>query len=206
MACVCSCNLPLALLAEWLGSFKVLYICVAAVTQWQEWNGYWKKSQHRKLFWRVFLPLLGLEPMTFWLQVWRSNHWAIPAPQSRSWLYFSHSGSEKVKRRKLFYWQVHVQLSLDFVWFLHHVISILYYMGMTIHVMLVTFCQKRNTFPALTKPLMFVFYACRFSKIFEIQCGNIWWALHWIMTGHIYLFVTLLVYMLLLIHLCLIFF
>ena len=123
-----------------------------------------------------------------------------------SWLYFSHSGSEKVKSRKLFYWQVHVQLSLDFVWFLHHVISILYYMGMTIYVMLVTFCQKRNTFPALTKPLMFVFYACHFSKIFEIQCGNIWWALRWIMIGHIYLFVTLLVYMLLLIHFCLIFF
>ena len=118
-----------------------------------EWIPKKESAQKVILEKKMFLPLLGLEPMTFWSQVWRSNHWAIPAPQSRSWLYFNHSGSEKVKRRKLFYWQVHVQLSLDFVWYLHHVISIIYYMGMTIYVMLVTFCQKEKHISCFDKSL-----------------------------------------------------
>ena len=47
------------------------------------WNGYRNMSQHRKLALekKIHLPLLqGLEPMTFWLWVPHSNHWAIPAP------------------------------------------------------------------------------------------------------------------------------
>ena len=54
---------------------------VTAVTR--GWNGYWNKSQHRKLtLEKKILPLLlqGFEPMTFRSWVWRSNHWAIPAP------------------------------------------------------------------------------------------------------------------------------
>ena len=41
-SCVCSCNLPTALLAEWPGSF-----IATAVTR--GWNGYRDKSQHRIL-------------------------------------------------------------------------------------------------------------------------------------------------------------
>ena len=46
------------------------------------WNGYWNKSQHRKLTLenRILLLLLqGFEPMTFQSQVRRSNH-SYPAP------------------------------------------------------------------------------------------------------------------------------
>ena len=53
----------------------------AAVTQ--GWNGYQKKSQHRKLtLEKKILPPLqqGFEPATFQSRVRRSNHWAIPAP------------------------------------------------------------------------------------------------------------------------------
>ena len=54
-----------------------------AVTQ--GWNGYQNKSQHRKLTLekKILLPLQqGFEPTTFRSRVWRSNHWATPAPQS----------------------------------------------------------------------------------------------------------------------------
>ena len=47
------------------------------------WNGYWNKSQHRKLNMekKILLPLRwGLKPKTFLSWVWRSNHWAITAP------------------------------------------------------------------------------------------------------------------------------
>ena len=56
-----------------------------AVTQ--GWNGYRNKGQHRKLtLEKKILPPLqqGFEPATFLSRVWRSNHWAIPAPRSRS--------------------------------------------------------------------------------------------------------------------------
>ena len=48
------------------------------------WNGYRNKSQPRKLtLEKKILPPLqqGFEPATFRSRVWRSNHWAIPAPQ-----------------------------------------------------------------------------------------------------------------------------
>ena len=47
------------------------------------WNGYRNKSQHRKstLEKKILPPLQqGFEPATFQSRVWRSNHWAIPAP------------------------------------------------------------------------------------------------------------------------------
>ena len=49
----------------------------ATVVTWG-WNGYQNKSQHRKLTPEKKILLLGLEPATFWLRVWHSNHWAIP--------------------------------------------------------------------------------------------------------------------------------
>ena len=77
---------------------RKVYVCLVVTCQlhfWQNdrgllratavtwgWNGYWNKSQHRKLtLEKKILPLLqqGFEPTTFWSQVWRSNHWAIPA-------------------------------------------------------------------------------------------------------------------------------
>ena len=76
-ACVFSWNLPLALLAKWLGSFTC-YCSNMGV------NGYWNKSQHRKLTQeKRILPLLmlGLEPVTVWSWIQCSNHWAVPAPQ-----------------------------------------------------------------------------------------------------------------------------
>ena len=51
------------------------------------WNGYWNKSQHRKLtLEKKILPPLqqGFEPATFWSWVRRSSHWAIPAPHIRN--------------------------------------------------------------------------------------------------------------------------
>ena len=63
----------------------------AAVTR--GWNGYRNKSQHRKLtLEKKILPPLqqGFEPATFRSRVQRSNHWAIPTPQTmwivNSWL------------------------------------------------------------------------------------------------------------------------
>ena len=53
------------------------------------WNGYWNKSQHRKLTLenRILLLLLqGFEPVTFQSQVRRSNH-SYPAP----WDIYPHS-------------------------------------------------------------------------------------------------------------------
>ena len=47
------------------------------------WNGYQNKSQQRKLtLEKKILPPLqqGFDPATFQSRVWRSNHWAIPAP------------------------------------------------------------------------------------------------------------------------------
>ena len=47
------------------------------------WNGYRKKSQHRKstLEKKILPPFQqGFEPATFQSRVRRSNHWAIPAP------------------------------------------------------------------------------------------------------------------------------
>ena len=70
-----SCNLPLALLAEWPGFLRATAVI-------RGWNGYRNKSQHRKLTLekKSLPPLLpGLEPATFWSRVRRSNHWAIPA-------------------------------------------------------------------------------------------------------------------------------
>ena len=49
------------------------------------WNGHRNKSQHRKLtLEKKILPPLqqGFEPATFRSRVRRSNHWAIPAPQT----------------------------------------------------------------------------------------------------------------------------
>ena len=67
--CMFSCNLPPALLVEWLG-----YVHATAVTQ--GWNGYQNKSQHRKLtLEKKILPLLlpGFKPETFWSQVRESR-------------------------------------------------------------------------------------------------------------------------------------
>ena len=58
-------------------------LCATAVTR--GWNGYWNKSQHRKLTpEKKILPLLQqrFEPATFRSRVQRSNHWAIPTPQN----------------------------------------------------------------------------------------------------------------------------
>ena len=49
------------------------------------WKRYRYKSEHRKLTLekKILLPLQrGFEPATFRSWVWRSNHWAIPAPIS----------------------------------------------------------------------------------------------------------------------------
>ena len=49
------------------------------------WNGYWNKSQRRKLTLekKILPPLLqGFEPLTFQSWVRRSNHWAIPPPNT----------------------------------------------------------------------------------------------------------------------------
>ena len=52
------------------------------------WNGYWNKSQYRKLtLEKKILPSLlqGFEPATFRSRVQRSNHWAIPAHPWGNW-------------------------------------------------------------------------------------------------------------------------
>ena len=85
--CVFSSNLPPALLAEWPGSFT----CYCGNTGV---DGYRNKSQHRKLTQekKIFPPLLpGLEPRTFRSRVRRSNHWAIPAPQSHKTVSTDHN-------------------------------------------------------------------------------------------------------------------
>ena len=92
-ACVFSCNLPPALLAEWLGSFT--RYCGNT-----GWNGYRNKSQLRQLTLdnkkkkkkrkkkTPFLP--GLEPATSQSLVRRSNHWAIPDPQNTCFVQDQH--------------------------------------------------------------------------------------------------------------------
>ena len=68
----CCCNLPLVLLAEWLGYFSFSLLCASAVTG--RWNRYLNKSKHRKLTLELLffiLPLLPwLEPETVWSWVW----------------------------------------------------------------------------------------------------------------------------------------
>ena len=56
-------------------------LCASVVTQ--GCNGYQNKSQHRKLTpEKKICPQLlrGLEPRTYWSQVW--HHWTIPAPHT----------------------------------------------------------------------------------------------------------------------------
>ena len=80
-ACTFSCNLPLALLAEWLHFWQNDWDLLHATAVTQGWNGYQNKSQHRKLTQEEkILPLLlqGLAPATFQSRVRHSNHWAIP--------------------------------------------------------------------------------------------------------------------------------
>ena len=79
---------------------RKVYVCLAVTCHlhfWQNdrdllratavtrgWNGYRKKSQHRKLTLenKILPPLQqGFKPATFQSRVWRSNHWAIPAPK-----------------------------------------------------------------------------------------------------------------------------
>ena len=76
-ACVFSCNLPPALLAEYPGSFP----CYCGNTGW---NGYRSKSHHMKLTIgkKTILPLLpGLEPETFRSPVRRCTTEPSPLPQ-----------------------------------------------------------------------------------------------------------------------------
>ena len=75
--CVTRCNLPPALLAEWLGSF--MYHCGTAGVEWTP-----NKGQHRQwtLGKNILLLLwLGFKLAPFWSQVWRSTYWAIPTLQ-----------------------------------------------------------------------------------------------------------------------------
>ena len=75
-ACVFSCNLPSAL---WQNDQH--FLCATAVTQ--GWNGYWSKSQHRKLTQEkiILLPLLpGLECAPFWSQILHSITELSPFP------------------------------------------------------------------------------------------------------------------------------
>ena len=63
----------------WQNDQELLH--AAAVTQ--RWNGYWSKSQHRKLTLEKKIPpplLPGIKPVTFWSQFqWSTTgHWAIP--------------------------------------------------------------------------------------------------------------------------------
>ena len=71
-ACMFSCNLPPALLAEWLESFTCYYSNLG-------WNDDRNMSQHRKLTLENKMLLLGLKPATFRPQIQRSaTDWAIP--------------------------------------------------------------------------------------------------------------------------------
>ena len=77
-ACVFSCNLPPALLAEWPGSFT----CYCANTGVERIT---KSEPERKVDAgeenEILPPLLqGLEPATFRSRVRRSNYWVRPAP------------------------------------------------------------------------------------------------------------------------------
>ena len=89
---------------------RKVYVCLAVTCHLHFWqndrgllhatavtqglNGYQNKSQHRKLtLEKKILPPLqqGFEPATFRSRVWRSNHWAIPAPQHCLWRLFPES-------------------------------------------------------------------------------------------------------------------
>ena len=68
------------------------------------WNGYWNKSQHRKLTpeRKILPPLLqGFEPMTFRSWVQRSNHWAIPAPPSCVFFFLKTQTNKRLKKHYL---------------------------------------------------------------------------------------------------------
>ena len=81
--CVFRCNLPPALLAEWLGSFT----CHCSITG-VEWTLH--KSQHAKLtLKKKILPplLLGFEPTTFRSRVQRSSQQATQLPHACSHVY-----------------------------------------------------------------------------------------------------------------------
>ena len=55
------------------------------------WNGYRNKSQHRKstLEKKILPPFQqGFEPTTFQSRVRCSNHWAIPTPTYRKFIYY----------------------------------------------------------------------------------------------------------------------
>ena len=78
--CMFSCNLPPALLAEWLGSFTCHF-----GSRGVEWTP--SKSQHAKLPLekKIFSPLLlGFELTTFQSWVRRSNQQAAAAPDYKS--------------------------------------------------------------------------------------------------------------------------
>ena len=85
--CVFTCNLPPALLAEWLGSFT----CDFGNTGW---NGYRNKESALKVDpeKKILLSLLqGFEPTTLRSRIRRSNHCAILTPSYYwiiSWTYY----------------------------------------------------------------------------------------------------------------------
>ena len=69
VGCMCWCNLPPVLLAEWL-----IFLRATAITR--VWNGYRNESQHRKLTpeKKILPPLVpGLKPATFRSRVQRST-------------------------------------------------------------------------------------------------------------------------------------
>ena len=78
------------------------------------WNGYRNKSQHKKsTLEKKILPLFlqGFEPATFRSQVWRSNHWAIPAPSDK----LGHNGSLKWKQALSIHDPTSVSVSVSLV-------------------------------------------------------------------------------------------
>ena len=84
--CICRCDLPPALLSEWLGSLTC-HCCNIRVEQTPN------KSQHTKLSLEKKI-LLQLQPSsklaTFWSWVWRSTNWAIPITYCLSHTHWHH--------------------------------------------------------------------------------------------------------------------
>ena len=76
-ACVFSCNLPPALLAEWPGSFTC-HCGNTGLERIPEWESAQKVDSGEE---NSPAAPAGLEPDTFRSRVRHSNHWAIPAPQ-----------------------------------------------------------------------------------------------------------------------------
>ena len=79
------CNLPPAPLAEWQGSFT----CYCGNTGWRGGGGGGTSTEIRVSTeswpWRRRFSrrsCRGLEPPNFRSRVWRSNHWAVLAPQA----------------------------------------------------------------------------------------------------------------------------